>query len=81
MITATTMMAIIMRMRTSRVVAIAQVVVPDVATGGRVEVGEGSARDQLKRQIAMLKMVKWLVYTTRNCIVAFPVLYSIIAYS
>ena len=45
MITATTMMAIIMRTRTSRVVAIAQVVVPDVATGGRVEVAEGRARD------------------------------------
>ena len=51
MTTATTMMAIIMRMRTTRVVAIVQVVVPDVATGGRVEVGEGRARDQLKRQI------------------------------
>ena len=51
MITATTMMAIIMRMRTTRVVTIAQVIVPDVATVGRVEVGEGRARDQLKRQI------------------------------
>ena len=46
MITATTMMAIIMRMRTTRVVAIAQVIVPDVVTGGRVEAGEGRARDQ-----------------------------------
>ena len=46
MITATTMMAIIMRMRTTRVVAIAQVVVPDVATVGRVGEGEGRARDQ-----------------------------------
>ena len=51
MITATTMMVIIMRMRTTRLVAIAQVIVPDVATGDRVEVGEGRARDQLKRQI------------------------------